>query len=71
MKPGISGLAQVTVRNSVSWDERIKVDNKYIDDFNILLDFKILFMTFIRVIKKSDIYVNDTGVKSENNTISR
>ena len=45
MRPGITGLTQATVRNSVSWDERIKVDNKYIDKFNILFDIKILFMT--------------------------
>src|SRR5699024_8018406 len=43
MRPGITGLTQVTVRNSVSWDDRIKVDNNYIDDFNLWLDIKILF----------------------------
>lgn len=56
MKPGITGLAQVTVRNSVPWNERIKVDNEYIDNFNIWLDIKILFMTIIKIIKKENIY---------------
>lgn len=58
MRPGITGLTQATVRNSVSWDERIKVDNKYVDKFNILFDIKILFMTVERVLKKEDIYGN-------------
>lgn len=56
MRPGVTGLAQATVRNSASWDERIKIDNEYIDNFNVLLDIKILFMTFHRVIKSEDIY---------------
>lgn len=56
MYPGITGLSQVTVRNSVPWDDRIKVDNEYIEKFNILFDIKILFMTVIRVIKKENIY---------------
>lgn len=49
MKPGITGLSQITDRNTVTWDERIKVDIKYVEKFNILLDFKILFLTVIRV----------------------
>lgn len=56
MRPGITGLAQATVRNSASWDERIKIDNEYIDKFNVFFDIKILFMTFQRVIKSEDIY---------------
>jgi lipopolysaccharide/colanic/teichoic acid biosynthesis glycosyltransferase len=35
MKPGMTGLTQVTVRNSVAWDERIPIDIKYIETFNI------------------------------------
>lgn len=56
MRPGITGLAQATVRNSASWDERIRIDNQYIDRFNIWLDIKILCMTVMRVVKSEDIY---------------
>lgn len=56
MRPGVTGLAQATVRNSATWDERIKIDNQYIEKFNILLDIKILFMTVLRVVKSEDIY---------------
>lgn len=57
MRPGITGLAQVTVRNSVSWDERIIVDNEYIDKFNIWFDIVILFKTFFRIFKSENIYL--------------
>ena len=65
MKPGITGLAQATVRNSVSWDERIKTDNEYIEKFNVLLDMKIIFMTVGRLFGKKDIYAPQAGHTDE------
>lgn len=56
MRPGVTGLAQVTVRNSVPWDGRIEYDNEYVEKFNVLLDFKIILLTFKRVFKSEDIY---------------
>ena len=64
MRPGITGLAQATVRNSASWNERIRIDNQYIDSFNIWLDIKILFMTVMRVIKSENIYASGHIEKS-------
>lgn len=66
MRPGVTGLAQATVRNSASWDERIRIDNEYIDKFNVLFDIKILFMTVARVLRSSDIYA-----PSQNNNIEK
>lgn len=57
MKPGVTGLTQITVRNSVSWNDRIVVDNKYIDSFNIWLDIKILLKTFYKLFKSENIYM--------------
>jgi len=57
MKPGVTGLTQVTVRNSVEWDERIVVDNEYIDNFDIWFDIKLLFMTILRIFKSESIYL--------------
>lgn len=65
MKPGITGLAQITVRNTVLWDERIIVDNEYIDKFNIILDGKILFETFFKIFKDENIYGEKTVFKNE------
>ncbi|MGY0836583.1 sugar transferase [Aerococcus urinaeequi] len=57
MRPGVTGLSQVTVRNSVPWDERIKYDNKYITEFSLLLDLKILLKTIYRIFKPDSIYL--------------
>lgn len=54
MKPGVTGLAQVSGRNELSWDEKVKYDNKYIEDFNklgILLDIKLILLTIVKVLK--------------------
>lgn len=57
MKPGMTGLAQVTVRNSVPWDQRILIDVEYVEKFNLWMDIKILFKTFIKIFKKESIYL--------------
>ena len=55
MKPGITGLAQINGRNSISWSKKLKYDVEYVDNFNILLDIKILFITIYKVIKREGI----------------
>lgn len=55
MRPGITGLAQVNGRNSISWSERFEMDVDYIDTYNLFLDIKILFMTVYKVIKRDGI----------------
>lgn len=57
--PGITGLAQVSGRNELTWDEKVKYDNEYIDLFNrfgILIDIKIIILTVVNVFSKKDIY---------------
>lgn len=56
MKPGMTGLTQVTVRNSVPWDERIPVDVQYVETFNIWTDLKIIFKTLQKMFMKESIY---------------
>jgi lipopolysaccharide/colanic/teichoic acid biosynthesis glycosyltransferase len=65
MKPGVTGLTQVTVRNSVSWDERIEVDSKYIDSFNVWFDIKLLFRTLGRIFKSQNIYLDSSTSEDE------
>jgi len=55
VKPGITGWAQVNGRNSTSWEERLKMDVWYVDNWSIWLDIKILFMTVIQVISRRGI----------------
>lgn len=58
VKPGITGYAQCMGRNSIPWKERIKLDVYYIDNYSLLFDVKILFMTIVSVIKGKGIYSN-------------
>lgn len=51
MRPGMTGLVQITTRSSASWDERMAIDNEYVDKFNIFLDIKILFGTIKTVVQ--------------------
>ena len=53
--PGITGYAQVNGRNTISWEEKFAHDVWYVDNVSLGLDIKILFMTFQKVFKRSDI----------------
>lgn len=57
--PGITGLAQVSGRNEIPWDEKVNYDNQYIDEFKkkgIFLDVYILVKTVLNVFAAKDIY---------------
>lgn len=54
-KPGITGWAQVNGRNAISWEQKFELDAWYVDNQSFWLDIKILWMTFLKVIKRSDI----------------
>lgn len=55
VRPGITGWAQVNGRNAISWTKKLEYDVWYVDNLSFLLDVKILCMTIMKVIKRSDI----------------
>ncbi|SHF51922.1 Sugar transferase involved in LPS biosynthesis (colanic, teichoic acid) [Caldanaerobius fijiensis DSM 17918] len=55
VRPGITGWAQINGRNNLSWEEKFKLDVWYVDHWNLLLDFKILFITIKKVITREGI----------------
>lgn len=55
VKPGITGLTQVKGRNAISWEEKFKLDVWYIDNWSLLLDLKILFLTVVKVLNQEGI----------------
>ena len=55
VKPGITGLAQVNGRNNLNWDDRLKMDIEYVDNWSIPLDIKIIFKTILVVIKRDGV----------------
>lgn len=74
VKPGITGWAQVNGRNAISWEQRIKLDVWYVENWSLRLDVAILFKTIRVVIRKEGLYgtggVNDDFVSSKNDTTS-
>lgn len=55
IRPGITGYAQAYYRNSIGQDEKFKYDCYYVDHISLWLDLKILYETFISVIKHKNI----------------
>jgi undecaprenyl phosphate N,N'-diacetylbacillosamine 1-phosphate transferase len=64
VKPGITGWAQVNGRNAISWEQKFEYDIWYVEHQSFWLDMKILWMTFLKVIKRSGINSN-TNVTME------
>lgn len=55
VKPGITGWAQVNGRNALSWQQKFEFDVAYVEKQSFCLDLKILFKTFIKVLKREGI----------------
>lgn len=53
--PGLTGLAQVSGRNNISWEEKLNYDLEYIKDITFINDVKIIVKTVFKVFKKEDI----------------
>lgn len=60
VKPGITGWAQINGRNAISWEQKFEYDIWYVENWNLALDFKIIFLTFVKLIKPS-------GINASNN----
>lgn len=55
VKPGLTGWAQVNGRNSLDWNSRFELDVEYVDNLNLVMDIKIIFMTIGKVLKRDGI----------------
>lgn len=55
VRPGITGLAQVSGRNAVPWEERLELDVRYVETRSIALDLRILARTVWLVLKRDGI----------------
>ena len=61
LKPGITGLTQVNGRNSISWEEKFKMDVFYVENTNFMLDFYILIKTIFVILLRKNISSNNDG----------
>lgn len=55
VRPGITGWAQVHGRNELAFTERFKYDVYYVDHLTFCLDFKIFFLTILKIFKREGI----------------
>lgn len=55
VRPGLSGLAQINGRNAIAWENKLDYDLEYIQHITFLGDWKIIFLTFLKVFKREDI----------------
>lgn len=74
VRPGLTGLAQVSGRNTLTWEDKFKYDVEYVDQRSFWLDIQILLSTVSKVIQRSDINFADgtteapfTGSTSQTN----
>lgn len=63
--PGITGWAQICGRNSLSWEEKFRLDLWYVDNRSLWLDMKIIFITFNKVIRRSGIHQDGHATMSK------
>jgi undecaprenyl phosphate N,N'-diacetylbacillosamine 1-phosphate transferase len=55
VRPGLSGLAQVSGRNAISWEEKFDLDVAYVDKVSLIADWKIIFLTIKKVFVREGI----------------
>ncbi|HDH26689.1 MAG TPA: sugar transferase [Actinobacteria bacterium] len=65
VRPGITGIAQVSGRNALTWEARLALDVWYVDNRSMSLDLKILVKTFMQVAKRQDISAPGHATMSE------
>lgn len=65
VRPGLSGLAQVYGRNSLSWDEKFNLDVLYVNHLSILMDLKIFFLTLKTIVSRKGINSDDMTTMEE------
>ena len=69
VRPGITGLAQVRVRNSATWEERIEIDIEYVNKITFGKDLKIVLDTVVQIVKSKHIYNEIKKDKEKEKTV--
>jgi lipopolysaccharide/colanic/teichoic acid biosynthesis glycosyltransferase len=65
VRPGITGLAQVSGRNAIAWDEKFVKDVQYVDGRSLTLDLKILWLTVVAVVRRRGIGADGVATMPE------
>lgn len=67
VKPGLTGWAQVNGRNAITWEDKFQLDVWYVNNQSLLLDFKIVWLTALKVVRSEGVtidepYFNGSGI---------
>lgn len=65
VRPGVTGWAQINGRNTLSWDEKFKLDVWYVDNRSLWLDIKILFLTVKKVLVRDGVSADGEATMSK------
>lgn len=65
VRPGLTGLAQVSGRNNLAWDQRFETDVQYVENLTFAMDVKIVFTTVKKIFVKEDV-AEDTSAAEGN-----
>lgn len=65
VRPGVTGLAQVSGRNAISWEDKFTRDVEYVDNRSFVLDLRIIGLTFGRVLRRDGISADGTVTMTE------
>lgn len=65
VRPGITGLAQVSGRNTLKWDDRLALDVDYVENLSFKHDVKILYSTVLKVIVSENIITNPKSIMED------
>lgn len=65
VRPGLTGLAQVRGRNTISWEERFAYDVDYVAHVSLLLDIKIIFLTIVVILRRDGIHSPTSETQEE------
>lgn len=65
VRPGLTGLAQVSGRNAISWEQRFALDVEYVDTWTIVMDAKILWRTVAKVFRREGITAEGAATMPE------
>jgi lipopolysaccharide/colanic/teichoic acid biosynthesis glycosyltransferase len=66
VRPGLTGLAQVSGRNFIDWDRRMEKDVEYVENLTFAMDLKVLWMTVQTVLGHTDEVAEDTNAVEGN-----
>ena len=63
VRPGLTGLAQISGRNFLEWDKRLEKDAEYVENLSFVLDIKIFFLTIKKVFVREDVVVDTNKIE--------